>query len=235
MSFHIGYAQARIQARYALLPNESLWLHMGALNELASFIEAARSTSIAHWVKGLSVTNTATEIENSIRRTMDTTISETASWFSPAWQPAFAWLSTLSDLPELQYVSRKSLPAEGRVSDLLMAKLSDSDYEDDELLDLLVAIWRSTWPKVSRENSQGLETLLEMLVQHRRIFPTLTAEPSWAARQELETRLRFFFRRHILQPSMAFTYLSLVALSLERLQAELLHRALFDGQAKAAA
>ena len=234
MNAHAGYAQARIQAHYALLPTENLWLHLGALNELASFIEAARSTSIAHWVAGLSVSNTATEIETTIQRTLHDTIMQTAGWLEPKWQPAFKWLVTLSDLPELAYVKRKELPPEGRVSEHLMARLADLQYEPDELLQVWLKIWRSTWPHDCKSNVKGFESLVAILEQHWHTFPALTVEQAWLARQELEIRLRLFFRRHILQPSMALAYLSLVTLGLERLHAELLHRALFDGQTAAA-
>jgi hypothetical protein len=230
MNVHAGYAQARIQAHYAALPTESLWLHLGALNELASFLEAARSTSIAAWVSPLSAFNTASEIEHALRRTLNETIIKTASWYEPRWQPAFLWLETLSELPDLECLLRNDLAPEGRLNERLLTQMSEMSSETDDLLQTWVAIWRSNWPNESSRNVQGIETLLNLLEDHWSVFPTLAVDQAWSARHDLELRLRLLFRRHVLQPAMAFSYLSLVALGLERLRSELMQRALFDGQ-----
>jgi len=74
VSVRYGYLQARIQARYAELPNESLWLHLGALKELAGFLEEARSTSLAQWVTGLSTSSGTREIEQYLRHHLAETI-----------------------------------------------------------------------------------------------------------------------------------------------------------------
>lgn len=230
MNVHAGYAQSRIQAHYALLPTESLWLHLGALNELASFLEATRSTAIAPWVSGLSASNTAIEIEYGLRRILNSTITRTANWYEQRWQPAFLWLQTFSELPEMECLLRNEISPEDRLSEQLLAKMPEMSLEADNLLQNWIAIWRSYWPSESRSNVRAMETLVSLLENHWSVFPTLAVDQTWTARHDLEFRLRLLFRRHVLQPVMAFIYLSLVALGLERLRSELLQRALFDGQ-----
>jgi len=230
VSNRYGYLQARIQARYAALPNESLWLHLGALKELASFLEEARSTSLAHWITGLSTSSDVREMEQYLQRHLAETIRETTRWFDPQWHPAMQWLETLSELPTLDYLRRNDLAPEGEVSELLLLGMSDQELENQHLQQAWITVWQSRWPRESRQNLLGMKSLQQTLEHHYAQFPDLSVQEAWVSRQDLELRLRLFFRRHVLQPAMAFAYLSLVALGLERLRAELMRRALFPKQ-----
>jgi len=234
MSNRYGYIQARIQARYGELPDESVWLHLGALKELASFIEEARSTPLAHWVTGLSSISDATEMEQYLRRHLNETIEEVAGWFDPQWRPAILWLETLSELPTLDHLYRNNIDAEGKVSEQLFMGITDQDLEEQNLQQAWIAAWRSLWPGESSQNLKGMTSLRQTLEHHYQQFAGLSIQQAWLSRQELELKLRLFFRLHVLQPAMAFAYLSLVALGLERLRAELLQRALFPEQGAAA-
>jgi hypothetical protein len=227
VSIRYGYLQARIQARYALLPSESLWLHLGALKELASFLEEARTTPLAQWITGLSTSSDTREIERYLRRHLVETIKETASWFDQKWRPAVLWLQTLPELPTLDHLRRNDIAPEDKVSEQLLQGLADWKEENQDLRQAWINAWRSRWPRESSKNLHGMESLQKTLEHYSIVFPALSVEQAWQSRQELELRLRLFFRRHALQPVVAIAYLSLVALCLERLRAELLQRALF--------
>ena len=222
-----GYLQARVQARYAVLPDDRLWLHLAALKELASFLEEARGTLLGQWVVGLSDSSSAQEIEMHMQRCFLDTIQETASWFDDRWRPTVLWITTLIDLPTLDYLLRSRLSPESRISDPVLLELAEQKTQNRDLQQAWIQRWRSQWPDISRQNLQGVELLVETLEQHWKQFPLLPVQAAWKVRQDLEVRLRLFFRSHVLQPAAAFAYISLVALCLERLRAELLGRALF--------
>ena len=227
MTIHYGYVQARVQARYAVLPNESIWRHIGALKSLAGFLEEARGTVLAQWVFGLSGNSSAEEIESQLQQQFHSTIIETADWFDEQWRPAVLWLSTLVQLPTLDYLIRSNKSVEDSISDPLLLELVDQKLQNSDILQAWVDKWKTQWPNLSGRNFQNLEFLLQLLQQHWTQFSSLSVNETWQARSDLQVRLRLLFRRHVLQPSMAFVYLCLVALCLERLRAELLRRALF--------
>ncbi|MBT3204960.1 MAG: hypothetical protein HOM14_01960 [Gammaproteobacteria bacterium] len=227
MTIHYGYVQARVQARYAVLPDESIWLHIGALKTLAGFLEEARGTVLAQWVFGLTGNSSAEEIENQLQQQFLGTIIETADWFDEQWHPAVLWLSTLVQLPTLDYLIRSKKPVEDSISDPLLLELLDQKLQCTDIRQAWVDKWKAQWPNLSGQNSHNLELLLQLLQQHWSQFSSLSVNDTWQARSNLQVRLRLLFRRHVLQPSMAFIYLCLVVLCLERLRAELLRRALF--------
>jgi len=231
MSANNGYLQSRVQARYALLPDDRLWLRLAALKELASFMEEARSTQLLQWVLGLSSHSSAEEIESHLRHRFADSITEVASWFRSEWRPAVYWLTTLDQLPALEHALRSSdlSAVAGMVPET--RELTELRHRERDLRQVWISSWRSRWPALSRGDRQGVESLLEMVERHWLGFPRLSVDKTWKARRDLEERIRLFFRSHLLQPAAAFAYLVLVALSLERLRAELLSRALFNQQA----
>jgi len=231
MSAINGYLQSRVQARYALLPDDRLWLHLSALKELASFIEEARSTRLLQWVFGLSSHSSTEEIETLLQRRFADSVMETASWFRSKWRPAVLWLTTLGQLPALEHARRSNNVGMLTGMGPELAELAGLTYRERDLRQVWISSWRSRWPALSRRDRQGVELLVEMLERHWQEFPRLSVDATWKSRRDLEARIRLFFRTHMLQPAAGFAYLVLVALSLERLRAELLSRALFDHQA----
>ncbi len=227
MNTRYGYLQTRVQTRYAVLPDDRLWLHLAALKELASFLEEARGTLLGQWIVGLSDSSSTQEIEMHIQQRFLDTIQETASWFDARWRPAVLWITTLIKLPTLDYLLRSHLSPESQISDPVLLELAKQKIQNRDLQQAWIQSWRSQWPDISRQNLQGIELLVETLEQHWKQFPSQPVHTAWRARQDLEVRLRLFFRSHVLQPAAALAYISLVALCLERLQAELLGRALF--------
>jgi len=135
------------------------------------------------------------------------------------------WLRTLTELPRWD----QQLREQGVLDDELAQSMLQpaASRQDTDLLQVWVQHWRSLWPSLSGRNRQGLWSLIRMLQQHWAEFPQLPVDKAWSARQELDNALRFYFRRHVLQPGAAFAYLALLALCLERLRGELLRRILF--------
>ncbi len=227
MTIRYGYLQARVQARYAVLPDENIWRHIGALKSLTGFLEEARSTVLSHWVFGLTGSSSTDEIESQLKRQFTATVMETADWFDEQWQPAVRWLPTLLELPVLDYLIRSGKATEDAVTDPLLKQLLDNASDHSTILEAWFEKWHSQWPALSTLNIHGMELLFQLLKQHSNQFPLLPVDQTWQARIELQLSLKLLFRRQLLQPSMGIIYLCLVALSLERLRAELLRRALF--------
>ena len=232
MSTRNGYLQARVQAHYALLPDDRLWLHLSALKELASFMEEVRSTQLAQWIFGLSSHSSAEEIESHMHRRFGDSVTETARWFGAEWRSAVRWLATLGELPALEHALRSNTVPATTETEPELLELAKLTHRDLGLRRAWIRSWRSRWPALSRRDRQGVESLVEILERHWQQFPLLPVDATWNARRDLEARMRLFFRSHLLQPAAAFAYLALVALCLERLRAELLHRALFSQQAR---
>lgn len=230
MSNRYGYVQSRLQARYARLPEEPLWLHLGALKELASFLEEARSTPLVQWISGLSASSDLMDMDRHLEGRLVQTIREVAGWFDDAWKPAVIWLTTLLHLPDLEHLERNGKAAEGVVSSLLLEGMQQKAGEQPDLLDAWNKAWRSRWPGDTYRNLKGMNAFADLVEKHQQAFPALPVQAAWQSRRELESRLRFYFRRHLLQPGAAFAYLALVSLMLERLRGELIKRAVCNGQ-----
>jgi len=236
VSTRYGYLQARVQARYALLPDEAYWLQMAALKSLAAFVEEARLTRIADWVAGLSGLSTVPEIEQQLRRVLLGTLRETAGWFTREWQPAVRWTSLLVDLPRADQQRRRALAGPGGLA-LEITNDGEAEPAKEELQALaagdgsVVSAWRqrwlALWPRHRGHPAHGIAELQALVERHLVTFTELPVADAWPARRQLEQTLRMFFRRHPLQPAAGLAYLALVALALERLRAELLGRALF--------
>lgn len=90
--------------------------------------------------------------------------------------------------------------------------------------------WRRRWPTPA----PGLQRIETAVTSHIQRFARGGVRGAWSAREALERELRRLFRRSALCPEVAFAYLGLVALDLERLRAELVRRVLGRPQAAAA-
>ena len=85
--------------------------------------------------------------------------------------------------------------------------------------------WHGTWPQQGEESAGALAQLEAGIAAHLDRFRATAPEHTAAARRELAHRLKAMFRRCALLPAVAFVYLALVALDLERLRAEIVRRA----------
>jgi len=85
--------------------------------------------------------------------------------------------------------------------------------------------WHGTWPQSGEESAGALAQLEAAIAAHLERFRATAPEHTAGVRRELAHRLQAMFRRCALLPAVAFVYLALVALDLERLRAELVRRA----------
>jgi hypothetical protein len=245
-----AYAQARLQARHGMRPDERLWRRLESIGELANYLQHARTSALRPWVAGLNSEPGAHDIELALRRHYRRTVDEVARWMPPGWREAVAWVRRLPDLPVLQYLlSGAAAPdwlhgdpelrpyaPETPAARLLALQSSDcavllSGWQRGEpLVASWVGHWRSLWPRAPRF-AAGLETLVRLL---RRQLGALSLYTGGASAPLLDVLRREFntaFRRYSFQPAAAAAHLGLVALDAHRLRDQLLQRALFPGLA----
>ncbi len=244
---HFGYAQARIQARYARRVPEVVWLQLRGAQTFQRYLEAVRGTALAPWVANLSGASDVHDVEHSMRGTLYSTIRELSRWVPEPWVDAVLWVHWLVYVPALRYLLEGApIPEWMHEGHRLRPFLQESAEDRARAIeaaggDMLVLAWRrgepiedgwlrgwrALWPARRGAAGDVLDGLSEMLLQHVRQFPEGTSETAWPARRALEVRLERLFRRHAMQPVVVFVYLALVALDLERLRSELLGRMVF--------
>jgi hypothetical protein len=192
-----GYLQARVQARFAQLPDEPLWRELEGAGDLPGYLRAANDSVLSPWVRGISPRSTSDEIEGALLRVLAETLEESAPWCDEAWQPAVLgireWLGCLAD---------------------------------PEQCGPMLEEWRQSLP-AARYGEPPLAALGELLSAHWQVFIHTPPRQTDKARQQLDGELRRLFRRSICQPSVIFVWLALVAVQLERLRGGLLMRALY--------
>jgi hypothetical protein len=243
-----GYVQARLQARYGRHPDEATWDHLHGAVELASFLDRARGTNLAPWVANFCTTSSVHEMESGLRSQFRALIDEVTGWCPREWRATVRWVKCLLDLPALYYIMQ-GRPAFGWMRDdpglqpyviedaaarrralsrLDAAPLLDAFEAGKPLMLAWIDEWRSRWPGARARERAQLEELTGSLLAHLRTFASAPPGQGWSARKELRKRVQLSFRRYLLQPAAAFSYLALVALDLERLRAELVSRELFQ-------
>ncbi|AGA91014.1 hypothetical protein Thimo_2269 [Thioflavicoccus mobilis 8321] len=243
-----GYAQARMQARYALLPDEAAWGRLAAARSLTAFLAEARALRFGQWVKGFSRHSSAHELERGVRLQFRDTVDAVAGWMPERWGPAVAWTRWLPYLPLFALLARgDSVPRWACEDYLLVALLDEAGQPRPAMVgeaglrplfagDVDVAAawlreWQRRWPPSGGEGRSALTRLLALFGAHLVAFRSAAPDATWPLRRELRTELRQRFRRSSLQPVTPFIFLALVALDLERLRAELVGRALFAAEA----
>lgn len=114
----LGYLQARVQARFAQLPDETLWRELEGAGDLAGYLRAAKEGMLAPWVQGLSPRSDSDEIEARLAKQLTSLIDESAQWCDEAWRPSVLglkeWLNRLehpAQLSEVVIAWRERLPA----------------------------------------------------------------------------------------------------------------------------
>ena len=242
-SCRFAYVQARVQARFAALPDSAAWEGLSASRSLAAFLEDARNGALRDWVKGFSGQSDVHDLEVGVRVQFRETADELAAWVPGPWHAAVRWTRWLILLPVLEHLARGGPPPDWMERDAALRRLLDENgLLDRRVLERVGAAplsgtddpaaawmqhWRALWPACSREALRNLDALAALLGEHVAGFRSSRPEAAWELRRALAARLRHLFHRRLLQPSAVFIYLTLVALELERLRAELVSRALF--------
>jgi hypothetical protein len=244
-----SYCQARLQARYANLPDAAEWQRLAGVRTLAAFIEEARLGPMRPWVKRLSATSDALVLERGLRALAAELADEAARWVPRPWRAAVAWTAWLPYLPVFEHLADTTPPKRppdwASADARLRALVTEEGEPDPDALEraglrmLLDAprpdqiparwanAWRDRWPPGRRGWTRDLEAFTAGLAAHLGAFRQAAPAEAWNLRAALRERLRLQFHQHLLAPVTVYIYLALILLDLERLRAELLRRALF--------
>ena len=243
-----AYAQARLQARHGMRPDERVWRRLESVGDLGAYLQVARNTALRPWVVGLHAHHGAHDIELALRQQYRRTIDEVAHWMPAGWRRPVSWVRRLPDLPALQYLlTGASTPGWMRDDPELRTFASDTPAGRVQALqasDCAVLLkgwqrgeplyaswlehWRALWPETSRL-VVGLEALARLLRRHLGALSLHSGAASVPLYEILLRELNIAFRRYSFQPAAAFAHLGLVALDVQKLRAQLLQRALFAG------
>jgi hypothetical protein len=251
MSPAFAYVQARVQARFGALIDDTLCHRLAADRGLSSFLEEARGTPLAHWVAGFSRFSDTHHIEQGLRQRFHDLIHETAGWVPKEWRDAVIWIAWLPELPLLRHLLKgDAAPPWATAGPLLGPRLREVDNDihravhdagGEALLPEVdvtwtpetawVAHWHTLWPACSRPERHALEQLIALTRSHGAAFAATRPDQGWQERLGFRAQLRRLFRRGAMQPVALFTYLALVATDLERLRGTLVNRATYAGRA----
>ncbi|MFY9972612.1 MAG: hypothetical protein WAK53_00020 [Chromatiaceae bacterium] len=246
-----GYAQARVQARYAALPGETEWQRLAAARSLGAYLEEARVGPLGPWLKGISTVSEAHDVERGIRSLAWEQVHEVARWVPRAWGPAVRWVAWLPYLAVFEAHARADplppwAPQDARLQEVLEVHgapphtrpcqrdltplLAPGDSEQME--SRWLQGWQDRWPASGRRHTRPLRAFGHELDAHLRVFHRASPDTAWDLRRQLRERLRLRLHQRLLQPLAVFLYLALVLLDLERLRGELLRRCLFSPAAR---
>jgi len=243
-----GYLQARVQARFAQLAGNELWSRLGAIDEFSAYLEESRTTNLSPFIAGISADSNSHDIDLSVRRVFLHQLIELNSWMPKTWRSATLWLQWLPDIPLLSYLLEQQHAAPWMYHDKRLALMfKDQDVNVEQALtkagaaclmsdgtssasmfNMWLQHWPNLWPVQSGHLYRGIEELITLIHNYQVEFVALSCDQTWLARAELQQTLRLFFRRNLLQPAMAFAYLALISVQMERLRAELLQRLLYS-------
>ena len=243
-----AYAQARLQARHGMRPDDRVWRRLESVGELASYLQTARTTALRSWVAGLHPEHGAHDIELALRQEFRCTVDEVAHWMPAGWQGAVGWVRRLPDLPALHYLlSGGAAPAWLRSDPALRGFATDTPagrvqaLQDSDCTVLLTGWqrgvplstvwlehWQSLWPSAPRL-VVGLEALARLLRRQLGALSLYAGAASAPLHESLRRELNYAFRRYSFQPAAVFAHLGLVALDVHRLREQLLQRVLFAG------
>jgi hypothetical protein len=247
-SAHLGYLQARLQARHGQRPADAEWRLLESSNDLLHFIDALRTTELKRWVRGISPDSSAAEMERLLRANWRDGVVQAAHWAPPQWQDALLWCRWLPELPTLSHLLEG-----GAVRPWMQDDPVASGYAfdaprtciealgDTELSPMQVFLWsdpkvRFAWTAVFKRVSpasrskpvvQAMSQLEGLLEEHRENM--LMAEAGTAGqsmRRDLGKRLLRIFRRASGTVAALFAFLGLEALEVERVRAGLVTRRL---------
>ena len=246
----VEFAQARMQARFGERPDAASWRELDAIEDLAAYLDALQRTPVRPWIAGIDAPGDLHQIDFRLRERFRAHIREVARWSPPEWRPAVLWLAQLLDLPALAHLLSGEAPlgwmarepglrpftghlAQGTAPlpdflrrDPRRGRVRQTAPNAGEARAAWLAEWRRRWPADDAESAQPMRALVARLTLHLEHFRRAGPREAWRARADLERELRSLFRRSVLRPEAAFSYLGLVALDLERLRAQLVRRAL---------
>lgn len=225
----IEYAQVRIQSRYAARANASAWREIEHARELPALIEVARGAGFDRVVAQLPLPLGLHELDLAARKQWRERVEEVARWMPADWQPAVRWCALIVDLPFIRYLADGSMPYEWMERDACLASPS-TQPDPQALASGWYREWRRCTPRLSEEESTHFLLFVRSVESHLGAFSNAAVDAGWRQRQLLEQKLTALFRRSTLEPLVAFAFLALVWLDLERLRGEIATRIAFPSR-----
>lgn len=223
----LEFAHARILARHGQRVAETTWQRIEVVRGFAPALELARGSALRPWLVGLSADSTQAQIETVLRGHGQAMVDEVAAWMPAAWQPALAWCARWPDLPVLQHLARGGELPPGLREDERWAAMAPAWTDPDHIGEQWLAAWQRLLPRAALVADGPLVRVLALWRQHGLAFAQAVPGQGWPQRAALRSRLALLLRSAALDPAAAFIHLTLCALDLERLRAELLRRACF--------
>ena len=236
-----AFAQARLQARHAALPDAQAWHVVEASRTSAHYLALARKGPLARWVDGLDDAADVHRVEEGLRSRWRRYVDEVARWQPAPWREATRWFGVLVELPLVAGLLRGDPRARGAWPAL--PPNADPGARADALrsaglapfavaaqaggAQAMAAIWLADWRRrlpPGADSDRALRLPAECLVPRLRD----AAGERATAGEPLRRALVRLFRRHAFSPVAAYAHLALVALDVERLRGGVAARAPID-------
>jgi hypothetical protein len=244
-----AYAQARLQARQGMRPDESTWRTLERSTNLAHLLRNARNSVLREWILAFPASIDAHRVELDLRHQYRQLVILVAGWLPRRWRPAVAWTRIFIALPALEHLLKGETalawmledpdlrPVAVMTPDARTRTQERSVYQPlliareggEPLLRAWIRMWRGLWPTDSDAVLRHLNHLVHIIgASFRTLSEAPPATDSVAVLGSLEASLELQFHRHSHQPATAVSYLALTALDLLRLRGLLLRHILFD-------
>lgn len=230
-------------ARHSRRPGREQWRQIEHSRGLDAFLQMARQSSLADWIRHFESADQSVAWERSLRTDWREYLSQLVSWTPARWKASLGWIEVLPFLPAIARVLEGRPPArwmDGEEffrgmslhnSEAFRLELASGpwapllgSWQDNSPLDAWQLAWQAFWPRGHAGNIESLEPGWRIL-----------GEPDAQARDELE---EFFIRILRIQcPTIlpVIAHLGLLSLDLGRLRGGLLSRQLRAQQARSAA
>ncbi|UCC15042.1 MAG: hypothetical protein JSW21_03580 [Gammaproteobacteria bacterium] len=248
-SNRFAYVQARLQARHGRRPSDDRWRLLESTPDIASYLQAARATSLRPWIVHLASEADSHQVERSLRVDWGLYVSQIASWMPARWRSAVQWLSTLPYLPHFVYLVRNEPVPRWMLDDPVFSGVSQTDLDSrrEALQSTLlsrasfeidwdvppVTAWFDAWKDLCPSADESDEAALDRIrVDYEKHTAAIQDNPlaypvGPPLRRRLAQRFNSIFRQHSGRIPAVFAHLGLMALDVERLRGGLVLRALF--------
>jgi hypothetical protein len=243
----LAYAHARVQAHLTRLPSDQDWERLASARTLSAYLEEARSSGFAAWVRPFSGLSQPHDLERGCLAIARDSVRVTADWAPPGWRMAIEWLAWIPALVVLEHLLRSGvLPdwvatndplrglvaADGVLDPDAVAAAGLTEFLDradpEELGERWNVRWRGCWPICRGSCRRDLVALAGLVQDHLDVFRRGSSSTAWDERRALRARLRTFLHLHPVRPVALFAYLGILFIDLERLRGALLSRAVFE-------
>ena len=249
-----AYVQARLQARHGKRPSDDRWRLLESTPDLASYLQAARATSLRPWIVHLASEADSHQVERSLRMDWGLYVTQIESWMPTEWRSAVAWMSTLPYLPHFVHLMRNEPVPRWMMDDPVLAQVSQADpgrrreamassplsrlaFEIDWDISPLTA-WFDIWKEMCPETDEGSGAALDRIrLDYEKHTAAIQDNPlahpvGPPLRHRLAQRFNVVFRHYAGRIPAVFAHLGLMALDVERLRGGLVLRTLFQEPAE---